>query len=72
MKPPVSFRLIEDTPLDVLKFQLDNFVHHTDYRKVVKIDYRSPSIDNEGKIRFSKFERKTNEDLKVMWNTYHR
>lgn len=47
-------------------------MHHTDTINVVKIDYSSPSIDNEGKSRFIKFELKKDEDLKTMWSTYHR
>lgn len=38
---------------------------------MVKIEYRSPLIDNEGNIRFNKFELKIGEDLKVMWSIYH-
>lgn len=39
---------------------------------MVKNGHRSSSIDNEGKIKFIKFKLQTNEDLKVMWNMYHR
>lgn len=28
-------------------------------------------IDIQGKIRFSKFELKMGEDLRVMWSTFH-
>lgn len=45
---------------------------HTDNRRVIKIKYHLPSIDNEGKIRFGKFEMKSDENLKVMWSTNHR
>lgn len=38
---------------------------------MVKIEYRSPLIDNEGNIMFNKFELKIGEDLKVMWSIYH-
>ena len=37
----------------------------------VKIKYCSPSIDNQWKIRLSKFELKMNEDLRVMWSIFH-
>lgn len=69
VKSFVDFRFIEDTTLDVLKIKLDNLLYHTDKRKVVKIEYNFPSIDNEEKIWFSKVKLKTNED---MWTTYHR
>lgn len=72
VKPSYDFRLVEETPLDVLKSKLNNLVHHTNNRKVVKIEYHSPLIDNKENISFNKFELKTNEDLKVMWNIYHR
>lgn len=39
---------------------------------MVKIEYRSPSIDNERKMGFNKFELKTDEYLKVMWSTFCR
>lgn len=39
---------------------------------VVKIKYCSPSIDNEDKVRFSKFDLNMDEDLRLMWNTFHR
>lgn len=39
---------------------------------MVKIEYRSPSIDNQGKLKFNNFELKIDEDLKIMLNTYHR
>lgn len=64
VKSPVDFRLTNGTSLDVLKSKLDYLLHHTENRKVVKIEYYSPSIDNEGNIRFSKFELKIDEDLK--------
>lgn len=39
---------------------------------VVKLEFRSPSIDNEGKIQFTMLKLKTNGDLKVMWSTFYR
>lgn len=37
---------------------------------MVKIKYNSPSIDNQRKIRFSKFELKKSEDLRVIWSAF--
>lgn len=71
MKAPVDFRMAKDTSLAVLKYKLDNLLHHANIRKVGKIKYHSPSIDNEGIIRLSKFKLKKNKDLKVIWSTYH-
>lgn len=53
MKPLVNFRLTEDTLLTVLKFKLYNLLHHTENRKVLKIEYFSPSIINEGHVKFT-------------------
>lgn len=39
---------------------------------VIKIEYGSPWIDNEGNVKLKNFELKTNEDLRVMWNTFDR
>lgn len=41
-------------------------------RRVIKLEYRSSSLDNEGKIQFTNFELKTNEDLQVMWSIFYR
>lgn len=38
----------------------------------MKLEYRSSSIDNEGKIEFNKFELKMQADVRAMWNTYFR
>lgn len=72
VKPHVDLTITKDTHIVVLKFKLDNILYHIDNKKVVKIEYHSPSIDNEGKIWFSKFELKMDGDLKLMWSTYHR
>ena len=44
----------------------------TDNRRIVKLEYRTSSIDNGGKIEFNKFELKTQADVRAMWNTYFR
>lgn len=69
--PPIEFSTY-DTPLIDLKFKLVNLLHYTDNQRVPKIEYRSSTIDNEGKMRFDKSELKTNEDVRVMWSMFHR
>ena len=39
---------------------------------MVKLEYRSPSVDTEGNIKFTPFELKNDEDLEVMWATFQR
>lgn len=51
-----------------LKSKLDNF--YPDNLRVVKLYFRSPSIDNDEKISFNNFELKMDEDLTFMWNTF--
>lgn len=52
------------TSLYALKSKLDNLLRYPYNWRVVKIEYRSPSIYNEGKLKFNNFELKTNEDLR--------
>lgn len=66
-----DFRLIEDTPFVILKFKLDNFLHHTLNKIVVKIKYGSLLIDNERNVKFNNFELKIDEDLRIMRNIYY-
>lgn len=39
---------------------------------MIKIEYHSASIDNEGKIKFIKFELKTNAYVNVIWSIFQR
>lgn len=50
---------------------VDNLLYYLDNQSLVKIEYHSPLIDNQGKIEFNKFELKSYEDLWVMYNTFH-
>lgn len=36
-----------------------------------KIEFRAPSIDIEEKVKYNNIELKNDEDLNVMWKTYH-
>lgn len=38
-------------------------------RKIVKLEYRSPSIENEEKTEFNNFELKTGAGVSAIWNT---
>lgn len=37
---------------------------------MTKIEHRSPTIGNEGKIKFNKFELKMDTNVRVMWITF--
>lgn len=50
MSPSFEFRVIEDIPLVVLKSKLDNLLCYPNNRKVVKIEYHSPLIDNQERL----------------------
>lgn len=72
MKPPIDFRLPKDpTTLVVLRSKLDNLFPNTDNRKVVRIEFRAPSINTQGNMKYNTFKLKTDEDLNVLWRTYH-
>lgn len=51
---------------------VDNLLYYLDNQSLVKIEYHSPPIDNQGNIEFNKFELKSYEDLWVICNTFHR
>lgn len=66
----LNLRSMSTPPLGDLKYILHNLLPYDDSRKIVKIEYRMLSADNEGKIEFSNFERKTGADLRAMWNFF--
>lgn len=67
---PLEFRFIEITCLINLKSIKDNLLWYLDNQIVVEPCYHLPSINNEGKIQFIKFELKTDEHLVFMWFTF--
>ncbi|XP_058751977.1 uncharacterized protein LOC131625098 [Vicia villosa] len=71
-KPPLQFSFSEDTPLAELITILNSLLQYTENMKVVKLEYRSPSLDTEGNVQFTQFTLKTDDDLKVMWSTFRR
>lgn len=44
-------KALEDTPIDVLKSKIDNFVHHIDNRKVVKIEHLKVWAEDEWQFK---------------------
>lgn len=55
-----------------LKSKLNTLLWYKVNQRVIKLEYRSSSIDNEEKIRFTMFELKTDDDLKIMWSNFYR
>ena len=69
---PFQFRFSRDTPFAELIPSLNTLLHYPENRKVVKLEYRSPSLNDEGGIKFTPFEIKNDEDLAVLWTTFDR
>lgn len=63
-------KLTEFTSLEDIKYEIHQLLPYGDNRRILKLEYRSSSIDNERKIEFNKFEFKTQTDVRAMWNTY--
>ena len=38
--------------------------------RVIKLEYQSPSFDNDENVHFTNLELKTDEDLKVTWSIF--
>lgn len=66
-----QFRVTKDTPLSDLISKLNTLLRYSKNRRVVKFEYRSSSFDSKGKMHFTNFELKTNEDLNIKWSTFH-
>ncbi|XP_058776582.1 uncharacterized protein LOC131650896 [Vicia villosa] len=71
-KPPLQFRFSEDTPLAELITILNSLLQYPKNRKVVKLEYRLPSLDADIKVQFTQFALKTDDDLKILWSTFRR
>src|SRR3954471_4247779 len=67
-----QFRFSRDTPFAELIPSLNTLLRYPENRKVVKLEYRSPSLNDEGHIKFTPFEIKNDEDLAVLWTTFDR
>lgn len=68
--PGHTFKLNEFTSIDDIKDKIHYLIPYRDNRKIKKVEYRSSSIDNGGKIEFSKFELKTQVDVRVAWKKF--
>ncbi|XP_058726385.1 uncharacterized protein LOC131597728 [Vicia villosa] len=71
---PISFqfRFSRDTPFAELIPTLNSLLQYPENRKVVKLEYRSPSLDDEGDVQLTPLEVKNDEDLAVLWSTFVR
>ncbi|XP_058749009.1 uncharacterized protein LOC131621965 [Vicia villosa] len=66
----LQFRFLHDTPFAELIPTLNSLLQFPENWKMVKLEYRSPSLDPEGKVKFTPFELKNDDDLEVMWTSY--
>lgn len=69
-EPSIAFKFTMYTPFDDLKFILEELLSYDDNQKIVKLEYRSPSADNEGNIEFNNFEFKTTKDVRALRNIF--
>ncbi|XP_058774717.1 uncharacterized protein LOC131648989 [Vicia villosa] len=67
-----QFRFSHDTLFAKLISSLNSLLQYPENRKVVKLEYRSPSLDDEGDVQFTPFDVKNDEDLAVIWITFDR
>ncbi|CAI8588830.1 unnamed protein product [Vicia faba] len=58
------------TPIEDVCEILQELIPYSENRKVVKIEYRSPSVDKYEKLVFINRKLKNEDDLQVMWNTF--
>ena len=68
--PSREFKITVYTPIEEVRETLQKLVPYDEGRKVEKIEYRSPSIDNEGNLQFMNRELKNGDDLRAMWSAY--
>lgn len=54
-----------------MKSNMENSLHCIDNPIMTKIEYCSPTINNERKMKFRKFEMKTNENVRVVWSKFN-
>src|SRR3954464_1203612 len=69
---PFQIRFSCDTPFAELITSLNTLLQYPENQKVVKLEYRSPSLNDEGDIEFTPFKIKNDEDLAVLWTTFDR
>src|SRR4051812_46835972 len=69
---PFQFRFSRDTPFADLITSLNTLLQYPENLKVVKFEYRSPSLNDDEDVEFTPFEIKNDEDLAVLWTTFDR
>ena len=69
-EPSCEFKITMYTPISEVRETLQELVPYGNSRKVEKIEYRSPSIDNEGNLQLMHRELKNRNNLRAMWSTY--
>ncbi|XP_058726295.1 uncharacterized protein LOC131597625 [Vicia villosa] len=68
--PSRKLKFTKYTPIEDVLEILQKRVPYGDNRKVVKIEYRSPSVDKDGKLVFINCELKNDSDIWALWNTF--
>ncbi|AES98346.1 hypothetical protein MTR_5g067330 [Medicago truncatula] len=71
-KPPLFFRIHTDVTFSGLKDQLDQINHqlnHRDTRRVDDVEYRCPSTDLDGSVRFSRMKL-MNDDVRSCLSSF--
>lgn len=71
MRLPLQFRVTNGTTLVDLKFKLKNLLQCPNHRRVVKIEYHLPFIDNKENMNFGQYELKIDENLRNMLKIFH-
>lgn len=67
-----EFRLPKATSCPaLLRPKLNDKLLGTENRKAGKIEFREDWINNDGRVKYNFIELKTDEDLKIMWRSYH-
>lgn len=67
-----KFKINEYTSFADMQYEVHNLLAYEDSQKIVKLEYRSPSINNKGKIEFNNYEFKTNANVRTMRSTFFR
>ncbi|AES75768.1 hypothetical protein MTR_6g059370 [Medicago truncatula] len=71
--PPHVFRTLTDVTLSGLKDQLDQInrqLNHRDTRRVDDLEYRCPSTDSVGTVRFGRMNLGNDDDVRTMFSIF--
>jgi hypothetical protein len=72
-KPPHLFRIPNDVTLSELKSQLNQInleLNYRDTRRVDGVEYRRPSTDSAGSVRFSRMKLMNDDDMRTMFSIF--